>query len=62
MKTFDEILEKYREDSLSERDKGTRFEVLMKNFLLTYAPYRGKFSEVWLWKDFRTKIFSAARI
>ena len=52
MKSFNEFLEKYRADSLSTHDKGTRFEVLMKNFLLTYAPYRGKFSDVWLWKDF----------
>ncbi|MBQ7630051.1 MAG: DEAD/DEAH box helicase family protein, partial [Selenomonadaceae bacterium] len=43
------------DENISERDKGTRFEVLMKNFLLTYAPYRGKFSEVWLWKDFPHK-------
>ena len=48
MKDLRAILEKYREDSLSEHGKGTRFEVLMKNFLLTYAPYRGKFSDVWL--------------
>ena len=52
MKDLNELLEKYRTDSLSTHDKGTRFEVLMKNFLLTYAPYRGKFSNVWLWKDF----------
>ena len=52
MKDLNELLEKYRDDSQSERDKGTRFEVLMKNFLLTHAPYRGKFSDVWLWKDF----------
>ena len=52
MKDLNAILEKYREDSSSERDKGTLFETLMKNFLSTYAPYRGKFSDVWLWKDF----------
>ena len=55
MKDLNAILEKYREDSSSERDKGTLFEVLMRNFLLTYAPYRGKFSDVWLWKDFPYK-------
>ena len=52
MKSFNEVLEKYRQDSISEHEKGTRFETLMKNFLLTYAPYRGRFSNVWLWKDF----------
>ena len=50
--TFEKILDKYRKISTSEVDKGTRFEVLMKNFLLTYQIYSGKFSEVWLWKDF----------
>ena len=53
--TFDDILEKYRAESFSEHDKGSRFEVLMKNFLLTYPQYRGIFSDVWLWKDFPYK-------
>lgn len=35
--TFNDILEKYRQNSFSEHDKGTRFEVLMKNFLLTFG-------------------------
>ena len=55
MKSFNEVLEKYRQESFSEHDKGSRFEVLMRNFLLTYAPYSGKFSDVWLWKDFPYK-------
>lgn len=50
--TFEKILEKYRKIATSEVDKGARFEVLMKNFLQTYQIYSGKFSEVWLWKDF----------
>lgn len=50
--TFAKILDKYRKISTSEVDKGTRFEVLMKNFLKTYQIYSGKFSEVWLWNDF----------
>ena len=50
--TFAKILDKYRKISTSEVDKGTRFEVLMKNFLKTYQIYSGKFSEVWMWNDF----------
>ena len=50
--TLNQILDKYRAISLSEHDKGSRFELLMKNFLLTYPEYREKFSEVWLWNDF----------
>ena len=50
--TFEKILDSYRKISTSEFAKGTHFEILMKNFLLTYSTYREKFSEVWLWKDF----------
>lgn len=50
--TFNQLLDKYRAISFSEHDKGSRFERLMKNFLLTYPEYREKFSEVWLWNDF----------
>ena len=50
--TFNELLDKYRDISFSEHDKGSRFEALMKNFLLTYPEYREKFSNVWLWNDF----------
>lgn len=53
--TFNELLDKYRAISFSEYDKGSRFEVLMKNFLLTYPEYREKFSAVWLWNDFPFK-------
>ena len=50
--TIDELLEKYRSAEISERDKGAKFERLMKNFLLTNPVYRGKFSDVWLWNEF----------
>ena len=50
--TFNQLLDKYRAISFSEHDKGSRFERLMKNFLLTYPEYREKFSNVWLWNDF----------
>ena len=50
--TIDELLENYRVEEISARDKGTKFERLMKNFLLTYPVYRGMFSDVWLWNEF----------
>ena len=50
--TIDELLAAYHDENISERDKGTKFERLMKNFLLTYPEYRGKFSDVWLWNEF----------
>lgn len=50
--TIDELLDDYRLLDISERERGEKFERLMKNFLLTYPAYRGKFSNVWLWNEF----------
>ena len=50
--TFDEILSKYRSDSESKFEQGTKFEQLMKRFLQVYPMYRGKFSDIWLWNEF----------
>ena len=51
--TIDDLLKNYREVfALDEYEKGERFERLTRNFLLTYSVYRGKFSDVWLWKNF----------
>jgi predicted helicase len=49
---FDTILSKYRSISFSERDKGARFERLMKAYLLTDPRYANLFSKVWLWNEF----------
>lgn len=50
--TIDELLINYRDENISEHERGAKFERLMKNFLLTYPVYRGMFSDVWLWNDF----------
>lgn len=50
--TFAEILKKYRENSFSERDKGTRFERLMKAYLQTDPKYTSILQRVWLWDEF----------
>ena len=50
--SFTKILEKYRKISFSERDKGERFERLMKAYLLTDPKYAYKFKKVWLWNEF----------
>ena len=52
MLTFNRVLEKYRKESFSERDKGYKFEKLMKAYLQIAPEYNGKFKEVWLWEDF----------
>ena len=49
---FTKILEKYRRESFSEADKGTRFEELMREYLWSDPKYAGFFSEIWLWHDF----------
>ena len=50
--SFNAILEKYRKISFSEKDKGERFERLMKAYLLTDPKYANKFKKVWLWSEF----------
>jgi predicted helicase len=53
--SFHSILEKYRKISFSERDKGERFERLMKAYLLTDPKYAYKFKKVWMWNEFPAK-------
>ena len=52
MTTFTKIIDKFRRDALSERDKGFRFERLMQAYLKTTSLYEGRFEEVWLWTEF----------
>jgi predicted helicase len=49
---FSKILDKYRKISFSERDKGERFERLMKAYLLSDPKYAHKFKKVWFWAEF----------
>jgi predicted helicase len=53
--SFNKILDKYRNISFSQRDKGDRFERLMKAYLLTDPKYAYKFKKVWLWNEFPGK-------
>lgn len=53
--TFDQIIDKYRENSTSERDKGDKFERLMQAYLLTKPTYKSLLTDVWLWSDFPYK-------
>lgn len=52
---FQNIIEKYRKISFSERDKGDRFERLMQGYLLTDPQYSHQFKKVWLWNEFFAK-------
>ncbi|MDR2693103.1 MAG: DEAD/DEAH box helicase family protein [Chitinispirillales bacterium] len=52
---FEEVLQKFRDISFSERDKGRRFERLMASFLKTCPLYKDDFSSVWLWDEFPSR-------
>ena len=50
-----DILKKLGESSHSLRDKGTRFELLIKNWFLTTKLYSDNIKEIWLWNEFPYK-------
>lgn len=50
--SFRDVLTKFRKEAFSERDKGTKFERLMKSYLQIAPEYEGKFKEIWLWDEF----------
>lgn len=50
--TFKDILRKFRTESFTEKEKGTKFERLMRSWLLTDPRYN-ELEQVWLWEDFR---------
>lgn len=53
--SFENILRKYRESS-TKAEQGTRFEMLMKAFLLTAPVFKGELiQDVWLWNEFPSK-------
>jgi len=50
--TFEHILKDIRKQAFSERDKGYRFEKLMKAYLQTDPLYANQIQDVWLWNEF----------
>ncbi len=48
---FKDILHKFRTESFTEREKGTKFERLMRSWLLTDPRYN-ELEKVWLWEEF----------
>lgn len=52
--TFKQVLEKYRAISFTEKEKGTKFERLMRSWLLT-DPRFERLTQVWMWNDFPSK-------
>lgn len=52
MSNFQKVINRYREQSHSEADKGNRFERLMQAMLHTLPPYCNELQQVWLWNEF----------
>lgn len=48
---FKEILHKFRTESFTEKEKGTKFERLMRSWLLTDPRYN-ELEKVWPWEEF----------
>jgi len=53
--TFADLLKTHREQSISEWDKGYRFERLMAAYLQTDPMYADRFTTVWLWSEFPSR-------
>lgn len=49
--TFSDILQQFRLESATEKDKGTKFERLMQKWLRTDPRYN-ELTKVWLWEEF----------
>jgi predicted helicase len=47
-----QILESYRNNSFSQRDRGDKFERLIQCYLLTDPQYASVFDKIWLWETF----------
>jgi len=51
MQALDEVLTSLRAVAQTERDKGTAFERLVKEFLTKDSLWAEKFSDVWMWAE-----------
>lgn len=50
--TIHTILEEFRQNANSQRDKGDKFEHLILQYLQAHPLYQAHFSKVWLWMEF----------
>ncbi|MBX7246193.1 MAG: DEAD/DEAH box helicase family protein [Candidatus Sumerlaeaceae bacterium] len=49
--TFQDLLNELTEAARTNRDKGTQFEKLIANYLMTDPQYADRLSDVWLWSE-----------
>lgn len=52
MTTIDDILSHFRDNALTEKEKGTKFEHLIRSWLRTDPRYSDQLEQVWLWDEF----------
>ncbi len=50
--SFFALLNKIRSESFSEKDKGTKFERLVRDYFRTSKRFLEQLDQVWLWNDF----------
>ena len=55
MTTFSELLNEFTEATRTNRDKGTQFERLIANYLMTDPQYSDRLSDVWLWSEWPSR-------
>ena len=53
--SFQEMLDQIRAVSDSEREKGSRFERVIKKFFAEDPVYKERFSDVWLWPEWAAR-------
>lgn len=51
MTTLQDLLDEFTEATRNNRDKGTQFEKLIANYLMTDPQYADRLSDVWLWSE-----------
>ncbi|WP_422136420.1 DEAD/DEAH box helicase family protein [Endozoicomonas sp. ALD040] len=51
MNTLQALLDEFTEATRNNRDKGTQFEKLIANYLMTDPQYADRLSDVWLWGE-----------
>ena len=52
---FGRLLDRLYYNALDERDKGTKFERLMRSYFMTDPAYASDFTKVWLWDEYPGK-------
>ncbi len=51
MSALKNLLNSYRQNSVSEREKGTYFEELVRTYLTNEPTYADLYSDVWMYAD-----------